>query len=248
MTAVIIDDEDDVLIDLSIQLRELKRGIQIVGNAKSVTEGVALIQEKKPDILFLDINLTGGTAFDLLEQIEYQKYMIVFISGEDFHGRRALEFEALAYLDKPVGKDDLIRALEIAEYHFKAGDAGQLEAASENFNSGDLPKKLRITNAKGYHYFNINEIISICSRGDRVLTICAVGRPNIHFTGTVRVYEQFFRDFNCVMRVHNACIAGLRHVIQIDRDWESITMSNKQVIKVARRRKKELEAAMEKCG
>ena len=78
-----------------------------------VEEAVLRIQELGPDLVFLDIEMPGGTGFDVLERLEHVP-LVVFTTAYDNHAIRAFEVSALDYLLKPVDPRQLSAAVEKA--------------------------------------------------------------------------------------------------------------------------------------
>jgi two-component system, LytTR family, response regulator len=109
----IVDDEP-------LARRELRRlladfaWIDIVGEAANVDEAVPLIDRLLPELLFLDIQMPGGTGFDLLERVEHLP-RVVFTTAYDRHAVRAFEVNALDYLLKPIEPERLAAALARAQ-------------------------------------------------------------------------------------------------------------------------------------
>ncbi len=109
MKALIIDDERLARKELNSLLKEHKE-IEVIGEAANIDEAVELIDEKNPDLLFLDIQMPGGTGFDLLEQLD-RVPKVIFITAYDEFALKAFEVNALDYLLKPVQSDRLSDAL-----------------------------------------------------------------------------------------------------------------------------------------
>ncbi|MFH0842763.1 MAG: response regulator transcription factor [Bacteroidota bacterium] len=107
--ALIIDDERLARVTLSDMLADYP-GIQVIGEAESVTESINLITSVNPDLLFLDIQLSDGTGFDLLNKISYPG-RIIFITAYDEFAIRAFEVNAIHYLMKPVSHRQLSEAI-----------------------------------------------------------------------------------------------------------------------------------------
>lgn len=107
---VLVDDEPLALKRLGRLLQGFP-GVSIVGEASSVAEAVAVIQETKPDLIFLDIQLPDGEGFDVLRQLE-EAPLVVFTTGYDQYALRAFEEASVDYLLKPVETDKLARALQ----------------------------------------------------------------------------------------------------------------------------------------
>jgi two-component system LytT family response regulator len=110
MRTLLVDDEP-------LARRELRRllaphpWVEIVGEAANVAEAQKAIESLRPELLFLDIQMPGGTGFDLLERLD-EAPLVVFTTAFDRHAVRAFEVDALDYLLKPVEPERLEAALE----------------------------------------------------------------------------------------------------------------------------------------
>jgi len=109
MKALIIDDERLARKELA-SLLEKHEGIEIVGEAANADEAEALIAEKRPDLLFLDINMPGRTGFELLESLDHAP-QVIFVTAYDEHALHAFQVNALDYLMKPIDPERLDAAL-----------------------------------------------------------------------------------------------------------------------------------------
>ena len=109
MRALIVDDEP-------LARRELRRllndfpSVQVVGEAGNIDEARARIEELSPDVVFLDIQMPGGTGFDLLTQLD-RVPRIVFTTAYDQYAVKAFDVNALDYLLKPIEPERLATAL-----------------------------------------------------------------------------------------------------------------------------------------
>jgi len=109
MKAVIIDDE-------ALARRELRRLLQshdwveIVGEAANIEEATLCIRQTHPELLFLDIQMPGGSGFDLLARLD-DPPQVIFTTAYDQHAVRAFEVSALDYLLKPIEPERLTAAL-----------------------------------------------------------------------------------------------------------------------------------------
>jgi two-component system, LytTR family, response regulator len=107
--ALIVDDEP-------LALRELRRllavfpWIQIVGEARDASEARELIEAVSPDVVFLDVQMPGGTGFDLLAQLDRMP-RVIFTTAYDHYAVKAFEVSALDYLLKPIEPERLAAAL-----------------------------------------------------------------------------------------------------------------------------------------
>jgi two-component system, LytTR family, response regulator len=130
MKALIVDDEP-------LARRELRRlltpfpWIQVVGEASDVDEARERIEELTPGVVFLDVQMPGGTGFDLLAQLD-RIPRIIFTTAYDHYAVKAFDVSALDYLLKPVEPERLAAALAKVQAAVRAdGTDREPEASSE---------------------------------------------------------------------------------------------------------------------
>src|SRR5690349_889065 len=109
--SVLIDDEPKNLKILVRLLEEFCRQVNIAGTAERIDASIELLQAKKPDLVFLDIAMPGGTAFDLLDRLQPVDFEVIFITAFDSYMLTAFKYSAVDYLLKPVVIDELIAAV-----------------------------------------------------------------------------------------------------------------------------------------
>lgn len=85
--------------------------IVVIGEARNSQEARRMISDQRPDLVFLDIQMPGGSGFDLVEQLEFPP-LIIFVTAFDNYAIRAFEVNALDYLLKPVEPERLARAIK----------------------------------------------------------------------------------------------------------------------------------------
>jgi Response regulator of the LytR/AlgR family len=109
MRAVIIEDEPLAIDNLKFYLKDYP--LEIVGSAYRIQQAASLIKKEKPDVVFLDINLSGENGFDLLDKVEVN-FKIIFVTAYDEYAMRAFEVNALDYILKPLKKERIAKAIE----------------------------------------------------------------------------------------------------------------------------------------
>src|SRR4051812_26734726 len=111
--SIIIDDQESYRRKLRKLIEaSLADKIIVSGEASSMKEGIAVIHKLNPDLIFLDIEMPGGSGFDLLEQVGRINFDVIFTTAHAEHGIRAIKFSALDYLLKPIDDEELIAAVE----------------------------------------------------------------------------------------------------------------------------------------
>ncbi len=107
---LIIDDEWLIRLELRRMLSQYPN-IDVVGEAANLNEAVQAVKELKPDLVFLDIQMPGGSGFDFLEQVEIN-FKIIFVTAYTQHFARATKYQAIDYLLKPISQERLARAMQ----------------------------------------------------------------------------------------------------------------------------------------
>lgn len=115
MRTILVDDEESARTRLR-RLLTAHPDIVVVGEARDGIEAVESIEELRPDLLFLDIELPGLTGFEVLQSLppSVTLPLVIFATGYDQHALSAFEANALAYLLKPVEPERLAQAVERA--------------------------------------------------------------------------------------------------------------------------------------
>jgi two-component system LytT family response regulator len=115
LKTVIVDDEHHAIENLKMVLEQYGF-LEVVGEAQQVDDAVNSINKLKPDVVFLDINLSGSTGFDVLDRVKYRGFDLVFVTAYNQHAIRAFDYGAINYLLKPLKEravhDTVMRLLE----------------------------------------------------------------------------------------------------------------------------------------
>jgi two-component system, LytTR family, response regulator len=113
LRVVLIEDELPARVRLRAMLQHYEE-LEIVGESDSVGAGAETIRTTRPDVVFLDIRLMGGTAFNLLQQLAEPLPAIVFVTAHSDYAVRAFDVHAIDYLLKPVERERLDRCIQRA--------------------------------------------------------------------------------------------------------------------------------------
>lgn len=135
MKALIIDDERLARAELKRLLKEIPQ-VKIAGEAANAEEATELIDELKPDMMFLDIQMPGKNGFELLESLEDSVPEVIFTTAYDEYALKAFEYNALDYLMKPIDLPRLNEAVQKVENKLKKKEVAEEEGGKE-FLKGD---------------------------------------------------------------------------------------------------------------
>ena len=110
--AIVIDDEELGRNVLKNLVQKYCPEISIVGEASNVKEAKKVISETNPAIVFLDIEMPGGSGFDLLEQLKDHSFSVIFTTAYNQYAVKAFRHSAVDYLLKPINIDELLTAIK----------------------------------------------------------------------------------------------------------------------------------------
>ncbi len=130
ISSIIIDDELNNIENLESLLNKYCHEITVVASATDADNGLVLINNHKPDLVFLDIQMPGKSGFDMLKMFPQINFEIIFITAYDQYGIQAIKFSALDYLLKPVVISELKCAVQ------KAKD--KIDSKKKNFSLENL--------------------------------------------------------------------------------------------------------------
>jgi two-component system LytT family response regulator len=144
MRSVIIDDEESARSRLQ-RLLAAHADVEVVAEARDGLEAVEKIEELRPDVIFLDIEMPGLGGFDVLQSLKpsIPLPLVIFVTGYDQHALAAFEANALAYLLKPVRPERLTHALEHARKLIVASEGREREQSQILQVARQSPKPLR---------------------------------------------------------------------------------------------------------
>lgn len=112
MKIVIIEDEKAAVRNLTVLLQEVTPESEIIATLDSITESIEWFKNHpQPDLVFLDIHLADGSAFEIFEHTSIS-CPVVFTTAYDEYALRAFKVNSIDYLLKPIGEDDIRRALQ----------------------------------------------------------------------------------------------------------------------------------------
>jgi two-component system LytT family response regulator len=232
---VLIDDEAHCIKTLLHLLAETGAGVDIVGTANNGKEGIAIIREQQPDLVFLDIQMPYLNGLDMLEELGTTSSQIIFTTAFDQFAIRAIKLNALDYLLKPVDRQELADA--IAKYCKTPQTVSKQQLRSmQAIQAGKVPEIIAISSNAGLEFLNIRDIILL--EGDSCYT-------NIYLTGgakrviskTLHHFEELLEG-NYFFRAHKSYLVNLREVKQYLRGENGeLILSNNRRIAISRNKK-----------
>lgn len=236
--AIIVDDELGARESLSKMIEKNCKQIEVVAKVDSMLSAFEAITNKEPDLVFLDIEMPNGNAFDLLEKFKNINFNIIFTTAYDHYAIKAIKFSAVDYILKPIDPEELINAVK--RFENQAGQKNTLDKQFKTLLSNARPenklKKVGIPDGDGLVFINLSDIIRCDSDGNYTFFILTSGKKIIA-SRTLGEYEQMFADDN-FFRVHRSHLINLEHVKKyIKGEGGYVVMSDNSQVEVSRRNK-----------
>lgn len=236
MRTVIIDDESKCRQTLINLIGRFATNLQVIGEAGCVEQGVNLINSEKPDLVFLDIQMPDGTGFDLLGQIEYHDFKLIFCTSHNQFAVKAFRFSAIDYLLKPLDPDIFSAAIKKIDALNNQELTAQLEVLNANKNEFN---RIALHASDGINLVNVADIIRCESNGNYTRFVIH-NKPNILVTKTMKEYDELLSSQN-FLRIHKSYLVNLSHIskyVKGEGGW--VIMTDNSKIEVARRKKEML--------
>lgn len=241
--AVLIDDEPKNNRILKLMLEEFCPDVIIAGQADNAAEGVQLVKDVKPDLVFLDIEMPYGSGFDLLDQLKPIHFEVIFITAFNDYSLKAIKYSALDYLLKPVNIDELVAAVAKATEKVATRNINErIEALLYNLQKPQQAvQKIALPSKEGFVLVLLSDIIRCEAKGGYT-TFYIKGMEKVMSSKNIKEYEPLLPD-DVFFRIHNSHIVNLSYAKKYHRGRGGhLEMEDGVMIEVATRRKDELMA------
>lgn len=236
--AIIVDDELGARESLSKMIEKNCKQIEVVAKVDSMLSAFEAITNKEPDLVFLDIEMPNGNAFDLLEKFKKINFNIIFTTAYDHYAIKAIKFSAIDYILKPIDPEELVTAVKRFEAQLGQKESldKQFKTLLSNVKPDNKLKKVGIPDGDGLIFINLSDIIRCDSDGNYTFFILTSGKKIIA-SRTLGEYEQMFADDN-FFRIHRSHLINLEHVKKyIKGEGGYVVMSDNSQVEVSRRNK-----------
>ena len=245
MTAVIVEDEERSRLVLRNLLDTYCGDIDVIGTADNVAESTRLIAQARPDLLFLDVQIGGGTGFDVLAALEGRETAVIFTTAYDHYALKAFRFSAVDYLLKPIDIEELRNAVRKARTSRDAGmDQFKIRNLLSNFRHPDEDPVLLISTQEAVEFIRIRDIIRCEAQGAYTMTYLREQKPLLA-SKVIKEFEFLLQDYG-FYRVHQSHLINLREVRKYVKAENALLMRDGARIQLARSRKEDFFTALNK--
>ena len=239
LKAILVDDELSSLQNLKQKLTEFCPDVEILATTQKPEEAILLIQQYKPDVIFLDIEMPRMNGFRMLDELGEFNFDIIFTTAYNHYAVDAIRISAFDYLMKPIAIKDLQNAVERLAKHRHLHAKDKLEVLRTSLtNSKSQEEKIAIPSSEGLEFIPIKNIMHIESSSNYCKIFFADGK-SLLVTKLLKDFEDMLLPYN-FYRVHNSHLINLAYIKKYIRgEGGQVIMQNGDVIDVARRKKEE---------
>ncbi|HYC38858.1 MAG TPA: LytTR family DNA-binding domain-containing protein [Chitinophagaceae bacterium] len=246
---IIIDDEPSAINVLSTLLKKkCREDVEVVATSSSPLAGKSLIEQMKPDLVFLDIEMPGMTGVDLVRSFNKHDFRVVFVTAHDDYAVEAFQLSAVNYLLKPVGPESVMKTIEkirddIRRNQNMAEPLKKLEKLL-SLHAKDNENKIGIAMSDKIIFINVAEIIYCEAHG---------AYTNVYLdNGKKMMASKPLGDFEMMLsshrffRIHHSYLINLSRIKEFQRhDGGYVTMENNKQLEVSRRKRQEFLGAIQ---
>lgn len=247
LSTLIVDDIQKLREFLKDSLEKYCPSVNVKGEAGSVKEAITKISRINPDLVFLDIELGDGTAFDLLSALSAVHFKIIFVTAHDDYAIKAFKFSALDYLLKPVDREDLVAAVRKAESAIRKEQTDEKIQVllSHIVPSGLNSRKIILKTAESIHAVAIDDIVR-CESDKNYTSFYLKNGKKIVVSVTLKEYEEILTSSG-FFRVHQSHLINMSWFDYfLKNEGGIVVMRDNSQIPVASRKKLELMELIER--
>jgi two-component system LytT family response regulator len=240
--AVIIEDEFNALNTLDKLIRYTQKDIDVIAKIDNVPEAISFLKAESPDLVFLDIELIGGNAFQILEALDSIDFKIIFTTAYDEFAIKAIKFDTIDYLLKPIDSDELSECIARFRVAYKKEQVykNAVDKVSE-INQKEIEKTLLIKTAEAQYFLQTKDIVRCQSDG--AYTVFHTVDRTIMSARNLKYYENILSEHTFV-RVHQSHLVNIKYIKTINAN-NTVHLTNGEEIPVATRKKSYLKQVLD---
>lgn len=237
LNAIIVEDEETSREILRNYLKKYCPNVNVLAEAGNIDDALIAIRSNEPDLVFLDVEMPFGNAFDLLDKVGERMFETVFVTAYNHYAIEALNAHASYYLMKPISIDELIKAVDyVTEIKSKENELqDQVLVPKTNIVHG----KITIPQQDGFEILDTSSIL-YCKADDNYTEIYLNNNKRKLVSKTLKYFEEALNG-SSFARVHKSYLVNVNEIVKyVKGKGGSVVLSNGKQIIVAASRKAEL--------
>ena len=236
LKAVIVEDEANSREILRSYLAKYCENVTLLGEGATIEEGLAQIKKHQPDLVFLDVEMPFGNAFDLLDQLPERSFETVFVTAYNQYAMDALNHHAAYYLMKPINIDELVKAVDYVRAIKEKENA--LEGQVLQARSVRAEGKITLPQQDGFRVLEVSDIY-FCKADDNYTEIY-LEKKKIVVSKTLKYFEDALQSYSFA-RIHKSYLVNVSEVVKYKKGkGGSVVLSNGKELSVSASKKADL--------
>ncbi|OIQ28838.1 MAG: DNA-binding response regulator [Bacteroidetes bacterium MedPE-SWsnd-G2] len=237
LNAILVEDEETSRKILRNYLEKYCPNVNLLGEASNVDEALVLIRTLELDLVFLDVEMPFGNAFDLLDKVGNRTFDTVFVTAYNQYAMDALNAHASYYLMKPISIDELIKAVDyVVEVRTKENS---LQDEVLMPKTTPIEGKLTIPQQDGFEILNTSDIL-YCKADDNYTEIYLTNNRRKVVSKTLKYFDDLLKG-SSFARVHKSYLVNVNEVVKyVKGKGGSVILSNGKEVMVSASKKADL--------
>ncbi len=237
LNAIIVDDEQNSRDILRNYLTKYCKNIRVLAEAENINQAIKLTQKHDLDVVFLDVEMPFGNAFDFIDALTERNFEIIMVTAYNQYAIEALNQHVAYYLTKPISIDELINAVNyVTEIKKKEK---QLENTVFLPKTNKLDGKISIPTQNGFEVINLNDILYL-KADDNYTEIFLQDNSNKLVSKTLKSFETNLSDKNFA-RIHKSYLVNTNFIAAYKKGkGGSVVLQNGKELSVASSKKAHL--------
>lgn len=237
---VIVEDEEMARKVLKSLLAQYCQDVLVCAEADDIVSGKNMIETFHPDLVFLDIEMPGGSGFKLLSSMDEIDFEVVFITAYEQFAIKAIRHDALDYILKPIDPKELVAAVEkVKETKYKKTLKKQYDSLLKNLDPEQLVvRKISLSTADKIHLIDVDDIIR-CESDNYYTIIFFKDGTSLMVSKTLKEMDQKLEEYDFV-RTHKSHLVNMRCIKNFIKDEMMVVMTDDTKVPVSKRKKEKI--------
>jgi len=233
MKVFILDDEPPAARAIEVLLNQHKGdfAIEVIGISNNAVEAIDQINELQPNVLFLDVEMPGYTGFEVLDRINIENLMVIFVTAYRDYAVEAFKANAIHYVMKPISPKAFSKCVERIAENLRHGrfNTRALTTVMDQFNE----KSIAIKTIEGYEVVNCDDVVRVKSEGAYSQFLLENGKTLVQSKNLKQVGQ--ILPNSLFKRVSRSAIVNINKVKSFSfHDGGSISLNNGEELLIGR--------------
>lgn len=246
---LIIDNEQPIRKELRELILSTSSQITSLEEADGVTSGLKAIQNIKPDVVFLDVEMDDGTGIELVKQLGANiNFQLIFITAHNKYAIDAFKLSAIDFLLKPIDPSELTESLRKAEKNLKSHFLeSQLQILQDSIT--DMKRtdaKIALKDSEAIYFVKVSDIIR-CEASGAYTVFHISGHKDIIMSKGIKEYEDLLKQYD-FFRTHHSHLVNLKKISRFDKaEGGTLVLENSDKVPVSHRKRESLLQLLSNC-